>query len=445
MKSPRLKKAQHNAKPTGFKRLKALVSFLAESFLTILLVLSFFSVFLYFLNAIFPAGISLKSVVNQKTLYKAGMTPGDLGKESGDVVAGSVRELAATVSRTRNAVKSKPAEAIAWMSAAAGKQLYDRDAVQTLDQSEADISFDENTILGMGENSLLIIKKQTHDPLFLEKRSFMVLVDGDLRGKIDGSNPNSVILDIGTPTASIHTRGGAATKKALDFKISVNPDKSSTIAVYSGSAEVAANGKMVTVGANEATIVAMGQSPLKPRAIPKAVVLGSPSSGHLVVYRDLPSLIRFDWKAQPETTGYHFLLARDPDFSKIVTDDIFEKNSFRHGNLVKGTYYWRVSARYDSIQGNFSKTRRLDVIQDKAPPMLEVQFPPETVYGGRFNLEGKTEPGVRVFIGGVRVETGHTGKFTYPLILQPGINVIVVEAFDGVNNAAYRSKRVVSK
>jgi hypothetical protein len=77
--------------------------------------------------------------------------------------------------------------------------------------------------------------------------------------------------------------------------------------------------------------------------------------------------------------------------------------------------------------------------------MLEVQFPPGTVYGGQFNLEGKTEPGVRVFIGGVRVETSHTGKFTYPLILQPGMNVIVVEAFDVVNNAAYRSKRVVSK
>jgi hypothetical protein len=29
--------------------------------------------------------------------------------------------------------------------------------------------------------------------------------------------------------------------------------------------------------------------------------------------------------------------------------------------------------------------------------------------------------------------------------LQPGMNVIVVEAFDVVNNAAYRSKRVVSK
>ena len=145
--------------------MKALLSVLAESFLAILLVLGFFTVFIYSLNAMFPVGVGLRSLVNQNTLSNAGSTPGTLGVESGDVVAGSVRELAATVSRTRNDVKSKQAESIAWMSAEVGKQLYDRDAVQTLDQSEADISFDENTILGMGENSLLIIKKQTHDPL----------------------------------------------------------------------------------------------------------------------------------------------------------------------------------------------------------------------------------------------------------------------------------------
>lgn len=441
----RLKKDQHSSKPTVFKRFKALLSFLAESVLTILLVLSFFSVFLYSLNAMFPAGVGLRSLVNQNTLSKAGSTPGALGVERGDVVAGSIRELAATVSRTRNDVKSKKAESIAWMSAKVGKQLYDRDAVQTLDQAEADITFDENTILGMGHNSLLIIKKQTHDPLFLEKRSFMVLVDGDLRGKIDGSNPNSVFLDIGTPAASIHTRGGAATKKALDFKISVNPDKSSTIAVYSGSAEVEANGKMVTVGANEATVVAMGQVPLKPRAIPTAVSLGSPSSDHLVVYRDLPSLVRFDWKAQPDITSYRFLLARDSDFREIITDDTFKKNSFSHGNLVKGTYFWKVSARCESIEGDFSETRQFIVKQDKEPPSLEVQFPATTVYDNQFILEGKTELDARVFIGGVRVDTGREGKFSYPLKLQPGMNVIVVEAFDMVNNAAYRSKRVVSK
>ncbi len=436
---------RHSSSPRAFKRMKALLSILAESVLAILLVLSFFSVFLFMLDALFPSGVGLKSLVSHNSLYSDAMLPVDPGEKGGEVVSASVCELAATVSRTRNVVKSKQAEAIVWMSAEVGKALYDRDAVQTLDRSQADISFDENTVLSMGSNSLLIIKKQTHDPLFLEKRSFMVLVDGDLRGHVDGENPNSVILDIGTPAASIRTLGGAATNTALDFKISVNPDKSSTVAVYSGSAEVEANGKKVTVSANQATIVATGQTPLTPRAIPTAVSLGAPSSNHSVVYRNLPPPIRFGWKAHPEATGYHFLLARDSDFRETVTDDIFESNSFRHGNLVGGTYYWKVSARCESIEGAFSETRRFVVIQDKAPPMLEVQFPPVTVYSSQFNLQGKTEPGSKVFVSGVRVDTNRSGQFAYSLKLQPGMNVIVVEAFDKVNNAAYLSRRVVSK
>ncbi len=415
--------------------------------MTILLVLSFFSIFLYLLNALFPTGVSLKSLVDQRNAqrYSARTTPGSQAIERGEVVTNSWQELAAIVTRTHNSVKSKRAETIVWMSTDVGKHLFDRDAVQTLDRAAAEITFDEHSILNMGENSLLIIKKQIQDPLFREKRSFMVLVDGDLRGRINGSNPNSVHLEIGTPAATINTKGGAATKKELDFKISVNPDKSSTIAVYRGSAEVEANGKKVIVKENQATVVAMGQAPLKPRVIPTVVTLGMPSKGRTYPYRDLPPRIRFHWKAQAAATGYHFLLARDPDFQEIVTEDTFEGNNFRHGNLVEGTYYWKVSARSESIEGFFSEVRQFRVLRDNTPPPLDVRFPPNTVYGGEFIMEGKTEPNATVYIGGQRVDISSTGTFTHPLDLLPGMNVIVVEAFDTVNNVAYSSKRVVSK
>ena len=438
---------QLSPKPKSHKRLKSLVTLLVESVLTILLVLSFFSIFLYLLNALFPTGVSLKSLMDQRNAqgYSTRTTPGSQAIEHGEVVTSSWQELAAIVTRTRNSVKSKRAEAIVWMSADVGKHLFDRDAVQTLDRSAADITFDEHSILNMGENSLLIIKKQIQDPLFREKRSFMVLVDGDLRGRINGSNPNSVHLEIGTPAATINTKGGAATKKELDFKISVNPDKSSTIAVYSGSAEVAANGKKVIVKENQATVVAMGQVPLKPRTIPTVVTLRVPSKGRTYPYRDLPPHIRFHWKDQAAATGYHFLLARDPEFREIVTEDTFEGNKFKHGNLVEGTYYWKVSARNDSIEGFFSEVRQFRVLRDNTPPSLDVRFPPNTVYGGEFLMEGKTEPNATVYIGGRRVDISSTGTFTHPLDLLPGMNVIVVEAFDTVNNVAYCSKRVVSK
>lgn len=442
-----MQKNQPSPKPKSNKRLKAFGSLLVESALTILLVLSFFSIFLYMLNALFPTGVSLKSLMYQRNAqrYSARATPGSQVIERGDVVTNSWQELAAIVTRTHNNVKSKRAEAIVWMSADVGKHLFDRDAVQTLDRAAAEITFDKHSILNMGENSLLIIKKQIQDPLFREKRSFMVLVDGELKGRINGSNPNSVYLEIGTPAATINTKGGAATKEELDFKISVNPDKSSTIAVYSGSAQVEANGKKVIVAENQATVVAMGQAPEEPRMIPAVVTLGVPSKGRTYPYRDLPPRVHFQWKAQAAATGYHFLLARDPEFREIVTEDTFEDNDFRHGNLVEGTYYWKVSACSESIEGFFSEVGQFRVLQDTTPPSLDVRFPPNTVFGGEFIMEGKTEPNATVYIGGQRIDVSSSGRFTHPLDLLPGMNVIVVEAFDTVNNAAYCSKKIVSK
>jgi hypothetical protein len=43
------------------------------------------------------------------------------------------------------------------------------------------------------------------------------------------------------------------------------------------------------------------------------------------------------------------------------------------------------------------------------------------------------------------VSTTRSGNFEHNLKLKPGLNVIVVEAGDGVDNVAYRSKRVISK
>ena len=60
-------------------------------------------------------------------------------------------------------------------------------------------------------------------------------------------------------------------------------------------------------------------------------------------------------------------------------------------------------------------------------------------------LQGKTEPGARVYIGGKWVKTSKNGTFQYPVKLNLGLNIIVVESFDAVNNVAYRTHRVNRK
>jgi hypothetical protein len=430
-------------------RLKKIIKGLSEGLLAVLVVLVFYSVFLYFLNALFPTGTSLKALIaRQGPLDSTGLSE---EKDRGLFSAENEREsdaasvVAAVLSMTRNTVKSKGAGEIAWQTAREGISLYDRDAVQTLNRSAAVLQFAENTTLDMGANSLVIIKRLTHDPVYREKRSFMVLVEGDMRGKLAQSDQESVYLEIDTPGAKLRTQSGEQSGAPVDFKISVNPDKSTTISVYEGSAEITAEGETVTVDANQSTVVSLNQAPLDPRSLPKAVTLRKPSGNDIFFYRDLSPKIRFAWQTQPDASKYHFVLARDSGFRDIVTDEQFSGENFAHGNLKNGTYFWRVSAIEETIEGFFSETRQLRVIMDRKPPTLQVRFPPKTIRRGRYTLKGKTDPDARVFVSGKRVKTGKNGSFKYDLKLQPGINIIVVEAFDAVNNVTYRTKRINRK
>jgi hypothetical protein len=434
-------------------RTKKIVNYFTEGALAILLVLLCFGSFMYLLNAMFPTGTSLKSLITRQDGFDddgsgaGGKRRLRLDGGEGDMADPSLRgDLAAILSMARNTVKSKSADGIAWNSASVGHLLYDRDAVQTQKRSSAIITFDENARLDMGENSLVIIKRLTQDPVHREKRSFMVLVDGDLRGQMAKEAADSVYLEIDTAAgAKVSTMGGAKAAGPVDFKVTVNPDKSSTISVYSGQAVVSAQGKTVKIGANQATVVALDGAPLDPRRIPDAVSLKRPGDKGFFTYRDLSPKVRFIWDDHKAADRYHFVLARDIEFKDVVTDEHLEQPKFTHGNLKYGTYYWKVSAIDHTTEGHFSTVRRLSVKQDNKPPVLKVTFPPKTMYGGRYTLRGKTEPGARVFVGGQRIKTTRDGRFKYNLMLKPGINVIVVEAFDSVNNMAYQSQSVNRK
>jgi hypothetical protein len=427
--------------------LKKILARSAEGIFAVLLVLVFALMLMYVLNVLFPSGTSLRAIITgQGPLASTGVSAQKnrelrilTGEQESDL--GPKRTVAAVLSRTRKTVKSKRAAGLAWEKAEEGKVLYDRDAVQTLSGSAAIIEFGEDTTLDMGQNSLVIIKRLTKDPLFREKRSFVVLVDGELRGKMGNDQQESTYLEIDMPGAKVHTAKG----DPIDFKVSVNPDKSSTIAVYHGSAEVMARGERVIVQANQSTEVAPNQAPEAPRALPDPVKLKSPSDSSLYYYRDTLPEIQFAWQGRPDVTNYHFVLARDPSFRDTVVDDRFLKTRFTARNLKSGTYFWKVSVIEKTREGLFGQTRQFRVVQDHEPPVLQVRFPPATVYSETCTLHGKAEPGARVFVGGKRVRTTRAGKFQYDLKLQPGINTIVVEAIDTVNNVAHRSKRVDRK
>src|SRR6266481_5777465 len=199
-----------------------------ETILALILVLGFFSAFLSILNTVFPSGPGLRDLMRSGTSMTT--VPGESpGAPPG---AGGALQIAAHLTAMR-----------------------DRDAIQTLDRSNATIAFDDSNYLDMGQNSLVIIQRLEEDPALKERRSFLVMVEGDLRGRIAGARDSVVRLEVATPGAVTRLQRAPASGGELKFKISVHPDRSSTIAVYEGSADVMARGQIVHVGANQATVV----------------------------------------------------------------------------------------------------------------------------------------------------------------------------------------------
>lgn len=418
-----------------FDRQKGLFARILEGVAPVLLVLLFFSVFLSIMNVLFPTGTGLRDIMGREQDRN---TVGEFNSLAGATVG----KFTALLSQAHNLVKFKREDAIAWSAAKSGLPLYDRDAVQTLQKSSALLTFDEKSSLEMGANTLMIIKSLERDFQARQKRSVLLMVDGDLHGKIAGSGQESLHLEVSTPNAAARFETGLTRENKTEFKVSINPDKSSTITVYQGAAQITAAGKEVLVESNKSLTINPDNGLDGPKPLPKTVELISPAPSETFLYHDLSPEVKFRWKAAPDATKYHFVLARDPLFKDILIDERLAQTEFVHGKLPHSAYYWRVSALNRWQEGLFSDAWQFNMVQKRKAPELVVNFPPERVKEKRCMITGHVESGTRVFIMGRRAVVDEAGNFKHDVELSQSINILIVEAVDAVGNVSYQSRLV---
>ena len=405
----------------------------------VLMALFCFLGFLLVLKLLFPSGTPLSVLLK-------GAGPRQSPRARNYLPEGeSVEPFAASLTRFNNSVKAKGSGDIAWSDARQNMQLYNRDAVQTAKDSSAVISFDPSNSLEMASNSLVIVKSLTKDKARNERKSVLLVIDGALRGTLTGSGKDAVQVEMALPAgfARVNARKGA--DGSADFTVRVNPDKSSTVTVYRGVAELTARGKTVRVGANLSSTVSLTGQPSNPRGLLAAPEPTLPAAAASIGYRDLPPKIRFSWQGPAEASGYRLLLAGDPGFQKPIIDEKLGQAGYSHGNLRQGEYFWKVTTLDGWVEGRSSAVRRFRVVQDREPPELRVQFPPPVLQGREFLLRGSTEPGAELFINHLPEPTGARGEFARQLLFQHGVNLITVEAVDAAGNISYKTHKVLSQ
>jgi len=416
---------------------------MAEALVALALVLLAFFAIMAMVNRLFPSGSGLVGV-SSETRQQTGVGGRDLLISAGDYEAAlmNLAGLAAVLDQTKKTVKLKSSDGIAWNTVTAGVPLFDRDAVQTFKGSSAKIIFDKSNRLIMEENSLIIIKRMEKDVFRNERRSQVIVVDGELRGTVSASGEEGLQVEVITPGAVARVK---SRDEPVKFSVKVNPDKSSTLVVFSGQAELVSMGEHIIIKSNQSVTATQGVAPSEVVPLPGRVKLIRPFQRKDFNYRDLPPRVKFRWGAVESATGYRIQVALDQEFQQLLVDEVVKETEFFHGNLYRGQYFWRAKAIRGWVEGKYATARRLNIEQDHEPPPLEVVFPPKFSEQSLITLNGSSETGAQVLVDGHEVDLNEDGSFSYDVQLQQGVNVLVLEAVDEVGNVTYKSGMIYGK
>ncbi len=356
----------------------------------------------------------------------------------------------ATLVNFERAVKAKRAADLTWEEARPQMPPFEEDAVRTLEQASATISFGPNDLVDVDQNSLVIIKPRKGQGEGNEIS--LALLSSDFMKGLEAKPAEEQKKEIAAATRGreltirpIPASGSVKTRIALKTL----PDRTTTVAALSGSlkvvgpkgGEVVLKEKMVTK-VDEAGLMAT------PRLLPSSPELVFPKDGQTYPFLRRSPRIEMSWKPVDRARMYRLVVSRDSSFRKVSVDERVPGTSFQLQNLEAGTYYWRVRAQDpEGFEGAFSAVRSVKTVFNDAPPQLAITAPPEMFVSPlpKIDVRGRTDPGSRVKVNGQKVEVGPDGAFLYPLVLKEGVNLVTIEAVNQAGVSQYGRRLITYK
>ena len=432
-----------NDSPTAGERRQKRFVVLSEATMVAACMLVFFGFLSLLIRAFFPQGTSLIVDPDSNILADASWSGEvELGIKS---EGGEVNTLfAGEILKIQRNVKHRGANTLTWKEANVGGKVVRNDAVQTFARSTAMMAINDNSRLTIGENSLIVFDQREADPFLADSSTVLVMIDGELSGTLSGADKSRFRFGVTLPNSEV-TLQPRKPGDDVEFVITVNDDRSTTINIHKGSAQiVASDGTLKTIGDQQSITIDSSGSRFQVRNLSPAPKPTGPGNNSSSVYRNVPKQIQFKWNAVRNADRYRIVIARDREFSDRVVDDNIVGTSFTHGALGSGTYYWTVRSLVGWSQSEQSAVRQLKVVQDTLPPILELDPPPDTILAGAWRLRGRTDADAIVFIDEIPVAHDN-GRIDHSINLKPGANLIVVKAFDGVGNLSYAPLLVNAK
>ncbi|MCA9755502.1 MAG: hypothetical protein KDA27_06850 [Candidatus Eisenbacteria bacterium] len=461
---------------------------LGESLLAIVAALLFFTAFLAILEIAFPSGVGLRAMLEADTGQAIESEKSGQRRMYADGLDTVVGRLAAR----RNDVRTKAHESVVWDAAALGMSLHNRESVQTLDNAAATIDFEANGSIDLGPNTLVVLSDHEEEIFSKRRRSTLLVLDGSLRGHLSGNEDVGYVqVEVPAGNGMMQVRPAEGESGEVVFRIDVSEDRTATVTVESGRAEVVGGEDVLTIGENEAAQlldIALPPSIVRLRQAPR---ISLPMSGQRFLFQDEQPEVELRWTRVSGTDTYHLIVARDASFEQVSIDRYVSGVGVVLPGLPEGSYYWSVvgvshPGSSEELTSRSESTFRIS--RDTRPPKLEWQVSaphaasapghasdganrggspargavsgvPSGLLSGAtgsvvaghaahaevvVRVTGRAEAGSRVRVAGVEVTLDASGAFSRDVPLLLGPNVVSVEAIDRAGNVSMES-RVVNR
>ena len=362
------------------------------------------------------------------------------------ILEGSAGEsFTAKIYKYEGDVKIKRSRQFVWDDVSGNTALRVGDQIKTASHGSAQIIYFDGTITTINPGSLLEIRELFEDPTTKVRKVREKLNWGGVSASMPGANVAGSFHEVATES----TTARAVDKSQFQVAYDAETRKTRT-EVQSGSAEVQAGGRTMTLKPLERMEVSGEQVVSRVKLLPAPTLL-DPTDQRVFLHDDpAAESTSLRWAKVAGGERYRLQIARTALFGELLLDksDI-RSTSVQIPGLQEGNYYWKVSAiDTGKVESHFSEIRKFKVASsrerrtdDSTPPSLDVvDFLPS---GHLVIINGRTEPGAVLLVDGQKVDVYDDGAFTAVVRMKrDGPNEVEIVSQDGAGNTT-RMRRSV--
>lgn len=297
------------------------------------------------------------------------------------------KPIAVLTSLKKN-VRQKPDGTLVWQAPASGQDLFQEDAIATMDGSEALVTFSDKSELLIEPNSLVILEEAPSgdDSTLGGKRIVARLVKGSIKRKSSG--PSELFIRLSSSKDSKPIIVDQLVGNAV-FRV-IHRGHGLEVIVESGTVRV---NRSHLMRKDDAVTVSEGKLKLPPPRLKKPTInikAKEPSASWLD-WLMLPSAyaadsreieIQFNWDSVPNSEAYLIQISKDSDFSSLTLKRQVSGTDFIYRAPAPETatqFFFRVAAiSWEGATGEFSEPQRVEIKPEPGQLVLEpTVIPPQ--------------------------------------------------------------------